>query len=132
MMLASLQRPRRWVCHDFSRHLQRRTALAGEQLRSIMQTTTASLSKLCAIHLFGALMLSVIITASATRALAQNQLIASVASMEDTTAALRIEDVVQQNFRPVGHTVAMGYTTSAQWLRLRILPADDGSDVVLI
>ena len=97
-----------------------------------MQTAMASLSRFCAIHLLGALMLTVIITASATRALAQNQLIASVASMEDSTATLRIEDVVHQDFRPVGHTVAMGYTTSAQWLRLRILPADDGGEVVLI
>lgn len=97
-----------------------------------MQTTTASLSRLCAIHLFGALMLSVIITASATRALAQNQLIASVASMEDTTAALRVEDVVRTDFQPVSNTITLGYSTSAIWLRLRILPAPDGGDVVLV
>lgn len=113
-------------------HQHRSRALAGGQPRSIMQTTMASLTRFCALHLFGALVLTVIITASATRALAQNQLIASVASMEDMTAALGIEDVVRSDFQPVSETISLGYSTSAIWLRLRILPAPDRGDVVLV
>ena len=98
-----------------------------------MQTEMASLPRFCAIHLFGFMMLAVIIVASTTRALAQDQLIASVASMEDVTAALGIEDVVvRADFQPASDVISLGYSTSAFWLRLRILPAPDGSDVVLV
>lgn len=97
-----------------------------------MQTTKFSLPSFRAVHLFGALMLTVIITASTTPALTPNKLIAGVALMKDPTAALGIEDVVQADFQPVSDTIALGYSTSAFWLRLRIIPPPDEGDVVLV
>ena len=90
-----------------------------------------SLCRYRAIHLLGMLMLALIMIALVTPALARKHLIASVALMEDPTAALDIEDVVQGDFQPVSDTISLGYSTSAIWLRLRILPEPDGGGVVL-
>lgn len=67
-----------------------------------------------------------------TPSFARSELIESVALMEDPTASLGIGDVMQQDFQPAGQTVSLGYSKSAHWLRLRILPASDGGEVVVL
>jgi signal transduction histidine kinase len=63
---------------------------------------------------------------------AQGNLIQSVELMSDPTAVMGVEEAVLAPFRPSGQTVASGYSTSAQWFRMRILPAPGGGDAVLI
>ena len=69
---------------------------------------------------------------AATSTHAQDNLIQSVELMSDPTAMMGVEEAVLAPFRPSGHTVALGYGASAQWFRMRILPAPGGDDAVLI
>jgi len=96
-----------------------------------MQTTTVNLDRFRVAHLLVALMLTGVITASATGGLTQTQLITEVALLEDPSATFGIEDVVQGDFKSVSDTISIGYSKTATWLRMRILPAPDGSDVIL-
>ncbi len=50
----------------------------------------------------------------------------------DDTEALDIASVTTASFKPVERTMVLGYTASAAWLRLRIDPAPDGGEVVVI
>jgi len=92
----------------------------------------AGLLRRIAASKFCALILSCLLAAAAAPVTAQDELILNVALMEDPTASLEVEDVVLGDFEPVRHTTTLWYTSSAQWLRLLILPAPDGDDVVLI
>lgn len=47
-------------------------------------------------------------------------LIVERALLEDPSGALRIDDVVEADFRPVGAVISRGYTDSALWLRIRV------------
>ena len=63
---------------------------------------------------------------------AQSELIAAVDLTEDPSGTLAVEQVVGADFRPITQTLARGYTSATQWLRVRILPAPDGGEVVLV
>jgi len=78
------------------------------------------------------LMLTLLFGALATPAAARDDLIESVGLFEDATTFLGIEDVLQETFKPIKDTISLGYTTSAEWVRLRILPAEDGGEVVVL
>jgi len=77
-------------------------------------------------------MLTLLFGALATPATARNDLIESVWLFEDATTSLGIEDVLGETFQPISDTISLGYTTSAEWVRLRILPAKDGGEVVVL
>jgi signal transduction histidine kinase len=79
-----------------------------------------------------ALMLTVLFGVLAAPAAAQDDLIESVGLFEDETTSLGIQDVLQETFQPIKDTISLGYTTSAEWVRLRILPAQDGGEVVVL
>lgn len=63
---------------------------------------------------------------------AQAERILSVQLMTDPTATLEADAAARESFSAVGHTLTLGYVDAAQWLRLRILPAPDGGEVVLL
>lgn len=76
------------------------------------------------------ILVSLLLAATGTHA--QDDLIQSVELMSDPTAMMGVEEAVLAPFRPSGHTVALGYTASAKWFRMRVLPAPGGGDAVLI
>ena len=61
-----------------------------------------------------------------------NDLIVSRAFFEDTTANLRIDEVVNQEFTPIGQTLHKGYTQSAFWLRLKVQTPNPGNQIVFL
>jgi two-component system, sensor histidine kinase LadS len=63
---------------------------------------------------------------------ARAEQIESMALMSDHSARLEIESVVDMPFRPVSNTVTLGYSRAAQWLRVRIRPAPDGAEMVVL
>ena len=77
-------------------------------------------------------MLAFFCIASGAPAFASKHLVESVALMEDPTASLGVEEVALGEFQPVSDTISLGYSTSTKWLRVRILPAPDGEDTVLL
>lgn len=83
-------------------------------------------------YMINVLICAVGVWACALPAMAQRNLIESVALLDDPTASLGVADVLDADFQPVNHTMTLWYTASAKWLRLRILPAPDNSDVVLL
>lgn len=84
------------------------------------------------LHLLFALMLALFCFASGSTAFARSHLIESVAVMEDPTNSLGVEEVALGDFQPASDTISLGYSSSTQWLRIRILPAPDGEDAVLL
>lgn len=80
----------------------------------------------------GVLILTSFFIALAAPVIAQGKLIESVELLEDPTGSLGVKDVLQETFYPASDTLSLGYTTSAEWLRLRILPTPDGEDVVIL
>lgn len=84
---------------------------------------------ICQLKVF---MLTLLFGALAAPATAQDNLIESVGLFEDVTTSLSIDDVLQETFKPVRDTISLGYTTSAEWVRLRILPTQDGDEVVVL
>lgn len=79
-----------------------------------------------------ALILALFLTALPGPAIAQEKLIESVERLEDKTASLEVWDILQETFNPASETLSLGYTTSAEWLRLRIQPTPNGEDVVIM
>lgn len=78
------------------------------------------------------LLISLYLLALPTPGQGQSELIQSVGLMADDTASLDADAAALADFRPVRHTMTLGYSAAAQWLRLRILPAPDGEEVVLL
>lgn len=66
-----------------------------------------------------------------SQTIAASELIESVSIFEDQSSSLDLQAVQQQLFIPIEHEINFGYSTSVLWLRLQILPASDGSVVVL-
>jgi len=58
--------------------------------------------------------------------------ILSVGLMIDPAATLDAAAAARAEFRPVDRTLTLGYSRATYWLRLRILPAPDGGEVVLL
>lgn len=77
-------------------------------------------------------LLSLILLLPATTAKADFDLISNVALFADPTAQMEVETAAQEQFTPTSQTITLGYTTAAQWLRLRIHPAPSGEPVVLL
>jgi len=63
---------------------------------------------------------------------ARQDLVVSVGLMTDATATLDAAAAARAGFGPVDRTLTLGYSRAAYWLRLRILPAPDGGEVVLL
>lgn len=82
--------------------------------------------------MIGALMLCATALAASTSEQAQEELVLSVELMVDPNTTLDVETAAQAEFLPVDHTMTLGYSRAAYWLRLRILPAPDGEEVVLL
>lgn len=80
----------------------------------------------------GALLVLVWLLVLGQAARAGDDLIASIGVLEDPTGHMTVEEVAGLDFAPARHSMAAGYTASAFWLRLRIMPTPDWGDVVLI
>ena len=91
-----------------------------------------SLSERKPIYLVGVVLLGLLFFLWTAPVTPQDELIESVWLMEDPRGSLGVQDVLAENFQPVTNYLMLGYNTSAQWLRVRILPATDGGDVVLL
>jgi len=91
-----------------------------------------SLSERKPIYLVGVVLLGLLFFLSTAPGTPQDELIESVWLMEDPNDSLGVQDVLAGSFEPVNNYLTLGYNTSAQWLRVRILPAADGGDVVLL
>jgi len=51
--------------------------------------------------------------------------------LEDPTARMVIQDVIDLPFSPIGPVLAASYTRSVHWMRLRVRPSADGRPLVL-
>ncbi|MDG1280270.1 MAG: ATP-binding protein [Pseudorhodobacter sp.] len=83
------------------------------------------------IYLLGVVLLALLSLILIAPAATQDELIEGVWLMEDPKDSLSVEAVIEGNFQPVTNYLKLGYNSSAQWLRLRILPAVDGGEVVV-
>lgn len=63
---------------------------------------------------------------------AQVELIESVAILEDKSASALLQDVFIENFAQSDRSINLGYSASAYWIKMRIIPSPDDSSVVLI
>ena len=63
---------------------------------------------------------------------ARQDLVLSVGLMTDASATMDATTAASAEFRPVDQTVTLGYSRAVYWLRLRILPAPDSGEVVLL
>jgi len=63
---------------------------------------------------------------------AATELIISVEKLEDRTASFTVEDMINTQFKPASQVLAEGYKSPAYWLRIKVAPSPDGSDVVMI
>jgi signal transduction histidine kinase len=63
---------------------------------------------------------------------AQTELIERVEILEDPTAALTVDQIDMDDFRPAGLMFTEGYTSSAVWLRLKVRGIPGRDDHVLI
>lgn len=61
-----------------------------------------------------------------------HDLVTSRAVLEDPTASLRIEEVIDREFQPIGQTLHQGYTQSAFWLRITVKAPNPGQPAVLL
>ena len=83
------------------------------------------------IYLLGVVLLGLLSLILIMPAATQDELIEGVWLMEDPKDSLSVEAVIDGNFQPVTNYLNLGHNSSAQWLRLRILPAVDGGEVVV-
>jgi len=87
-------------------------------------------------HGFGCLVrvlrVALILLLPATSGQAEQHLIANVHLMVEGAAVLDVHDAARGRFIPVVPTMTFGYSSAAHWLRLRILPAPDGEQAVLL
>jgi two-component system, sensor histidine kinase LadS len=60
------------------------------------------------------------------------ELIESTALLRDETAQMSVDTAAQAHFTATSNTVSLGYSQAAFWLRLRIMPAADGGETVLL
>ena len=78
------------------------------------------------------LLIALCLLVPCTAVWAQEELITHVEVFADDSADLGIDAVSGMEFAPADHTMSLGYTSAAQWLRLRIMPAPDRHEVALI
>lgn len=84
----------------------------------------------CLMAFFLIVVLSLV--ASCTPTEDQVELIQTVYILEDKSASASLEDVSVGNFIQSDRSINLGYSDSAYWIRMRILPAVDGSNVILV
>lgn len=77
------------------------------------------------------LFLLVIIFFPADFAQGKTELIENVDLMIDHTGILDAQAAAQARFEPANRTMALGYSSSTHWVRLRVQPAPDEGEVVL-
>lgn len=78
------------------------------------------------------LLLSILILgASCATVRAQVELIEAVDLLEDKSSIANLQDLLTEDFVQSHRSIILGYRTSAFWLRMRILPAPDGGNVIL-
>jgi len=65
-------------------------------------------------------------------AFATTELVVSVEKLEDRRASFTLEDVINMPFQPASQVLAEGYKSPAYWLRIKVAPSPDGSDVVML
>ncbi|PWK62644.1 ATP-binding protein [Roseicyclus mahoneyensis] len=83
-------------------------------------------------HRFRILLIALALLVPLSAVPARAELIQSVGLMVDESAMLDFDAVTHAPFRPVGPIMRIGYTSSNIWLRLRINPAPDGGEVVVM
>ena len=72
------------------------------------------------------------LTASYAPASAQVELIETVGFLEDKSATATLQDISNKNFAPSNRFANLGYSSSAYWIKMRIVPPSEEGNVILL